>query len=182
MEITRFYKKLGTISSNFEKAYENDINIIIDNLFDEYDILYKDTDTNVQKSIIINKFLSILGKSHDEIICNGFSQNGNKCFRKANRNSQYCKTHNYLTFKQQQQQSTISSSGSVNKDMVILLQSKNEEEKPKLNTNKLKKQLIEDTFYYIDDLYIYSIDSLERVGYIDESKFYLTDDPFILDL
>lgn len=181
MEITRFYKKLGTISSNFEKAYENDINIIIDNLFDEYDILYKDTDTNVQKSIIINKFLSILGKSHDEIICNGFSQNGNKCFRKANRNSQYCKTHNYLTFKQQQQ-STISSSGSVNKDMVILLQSKNEEEKPKLNTNKLKKQLIEDTFYYIDDLYIYSIDSLERVGYIDDSKFYLTDDPFILDL
>ena len=174
MEIARFYKRLENISNNFEKAYENDINFIIDNLFEEYDILYKDTNITVHKNIILNKFLSILGKTQDDIICNGFSQNGNKCFRKASRDSEYCKTHSYLAFKQH----NLTTKPSGTQDIVVFVPNNQDN----ININGLKKQLIEDTFYYIDDTYIYNIDSLERVGYIEDSKFYLTDDPFILNV
>ena len=44
--------------------------------------------------------------------------------------------------------------------------------------------MIDDTFYYVDDHFIYERDTLKKVGYIenefDTKNYVLTDDPFIL--
>jgi hypothetical protein len=45
----------------------------------------------------------------------------------------------------------------------------------------LETKLIDDTFYYMDKNYIYDRDTLEKVGYISDNEFILTDDPFILN-
>jgi hypothetical protein len=173
MELERLYKRIGNIPSSFERAYKKDITVIIDNLFQEYDICYKDTDTQVQKTIIMNKFLSLLGDPRENVICKGISQNGNKCCRKAQDGSEYCKTHSYLAFREK----TNNSSGQQNMLFIIENENKNN---LNIDTSKLNKTLIEDTFYYTDNSFVYDTNSLERVGYVEGDNFFLTDDPFIL--
>ena len=172
MELERLHKRIGNIPSSFERAYKKDIAVIIDNLFLEYDIHYKDTSTQVQKAIILNRFLSLLGGPREDVICKGISQNGNKCCRKAQDGSEYCKTHSYLAFRQQ-------TSSSEQPDVLFVIENDN---KNNLNVDKskLNKTLIEDTFYYTDNSFVYDTNSLERVGYVEGDKFFLTDDPFIL--
>ena len=64
-------------------------------------------------------------------------------------------------------------------DADILIQA----HKERLNVSKnLKKQFIEDTFYWIDDKYIYDIDSYEKVGIIEYNEFKLTSDPYLLKI
>lgn len=175
MELERLYKKIGNMQSSFQRAYKKDIVVIIDNLFEEYDMFYKDTDTSVQKAIIANKFLSILGKDDDNVtICKGFSQNGNKCCRKAQGDVQYCKTHSYLAFREQ-----IVSETNGKTDTLFVIEN-NVNTMDNKDISKLTKTLIEDTFYYTDNCFIYDTESMDRVGYVEGNRFVLTDDPFIL--
>jgi hypothetical protein len=176
MELERLHKKIAKIPSSFETAYKKDITVIIDNLFEEYDIHYKDTSTQVQKAIILNKFLLILGSSREDIICKGVSQNGNKCCRKAQDGSEYCKTHSYLEFRQNL---TTQKQHSEQQNVLFVIENENTNNL-NIDKSKLSKTLIEDTFYYTDDSFVYNTDSLERVGYVEHGKFFLTDDPFIL--
>ena len=47
--------------------------------------------------------------------------------------------------------------------------------------SSLTKKFIEDTFYYVDQQYVYDL-NLEKVGYMDEGTCVLTSDPFILEM
>lgn len=47
--------------------------------------------------------------------------------------------------------------------------------------SSLTKKFIEDTFYYIDNQYVYDL-NLEKVGYMDDGNCVLTSDPFILEM
>jgi hypothetical protein len=50
-----------------------------------------------------------------------------------------------------------------------------------INKSNLTKKFIEDTFYYLDNVFIYNM-NIEKVGYIQGKDYILTSDPFILEL
>jgi hypothetical protein len=164
------------MNSSVERAYVKDISTIIDDIFFEYDIFYKDTNQNVSKEILLHKFLNIFGKYEQVKMCIGISQNGNKCCKRAQNESDYCKTHKYLEFRQKTNDNFTSQN-----DNLFLIEGSFENENTKnIDTKNMKKQLIDGTIYYTDSSFVYEIDSLERVGYVDNEKYILTDDPFIL--
>ena len=58
MELQRLCKRISNMNSSVERAYVKDISTIIDDIFFEYDIFYKDTNQNVSKEILLHKFLN----------------------------------------------------------------------------------------------------------------------------
>lgn len=175
MELQRLCKRISNMNSSVERAYVKDISTIIEDIFFEYDIFYKDTNQNVSKEILLHKFLNIFGNSDEIKICIGISQNGNKCCKRAQNNSDYCKTHKYLEFRQKTNDNSMSSQ---NDNLFLIEESTKDVES--INIKNMKKQLIDGTIYYTDSSFVYDIDTLERVGYVDNEKCILTDDPFIL--
>jgi hypothetical protein len=173
MELERLCKRVTNIPSSISRAYTKDISKILDDVFFEYDIYYKDTQVKVLKEILLRKFLSIFDNSQEDVkICIGVSQNGNKCCRRVPEGSDYCKTHQYLGFR-----SKIDDEKQDSNLFVI------ESDLPKtLDKSQLKTCQIDGTFYYVDDSFVYDKNTLERVGYTEGSRYILTDDPFILCL
>lgn len=169
MELDKIYKRLENLPKSISRAYLKDITKVIDDIFYEYDIFYKDSKKSVDKDIFTRKFLKN-DIEEDLKICKGFSQNGNKCCRRSYGNSDYCKTHQYLQFQTNYQEKQ-------NENLFII-----ESSKHIYDRSNFKKHQIDGTFYYIDESFIYDINSLERVGYIQNDKYILTDDPFILCL
>lgn len=105
MELERYIKRF---SQSLETCYIKDITTIVNEMFKEYDILYKNTDEQghghtrpgPEPQVIIQKFRSAFRSESVTNICKGVSQNGNRCYRKITGNSgDYCKTHEYLAFK-----------------------------------------------------------------------------------
>jgi hypothetical protein len=186
-------------------CYLKDINIILEKMFNEYDIFYKDNNEKVQLQHILEKFELAMK------LCKGVSQNGNKCCNKVLGNTDYCKVHQYLQFRNRETTNVckcISKNGNkcCNKSIKdsyyckthMYLQFKHENEMNENNQNNLfiiddkisdeykedlKHILVEDTFYYTDDQYIYDTETFQKVGYVElnsDNKYILTDDPFIL--
>lgn len=181
METQRLIRRIRNLPINLERSYMNDISNIIDNLLEEYDIFYKDTSEKVKRGIILNKFkIDLLDKREETNFCAGFSKNGNKCINKTFEDSKYCKRHHYLTFKEQLNEYT----NNITNDIFILDNNEKTIKENDININDLKTKLINDTFYYIDEQFIYEKDTLQKVGYIenelDTKNYILTDDPFIL--
>jgi hypothetical protein len=175
MELDKICKLLQNSSIKIEKAYINDIVKITNTIFEEYDITYKNTEIAVEKDIFVNKFKTLF-KKDDVLICKGISKNGNKCSRKVNENSKYCKTHNYLSYRE-----IINDNNNDNDtcDTIFVVES-NKEDKNILEIENMELKLINDSFYYTDNNYIYEKDTLHKAGYVYNNEFILTDDPFIL--
>jgi hypothetical protein len=183
METTKICNRLRNLSNDLKTSCAKDIINILDIIFEEYDIVYKNTDQIVKKQVLTNRLRELLNENiQDEIsICRGFSQNGNKCFKRSQQNSNYCKVHAYLAFRENTTNNILSIGGKVHSNLIEQIElNKNH------NTNKkpsLEKTFIKDSFYYYDKRFIYDSDSLDKVGYIDETQgFVLTDDPFILEI
>lgn len=176
MELERLCKRVTNIPSSISRAYTKDISKILDDVFFEYDIHYKDTREKVPKEILIRKFLSVFDNSEqdDVKICMGVSQNGNKCCRRVREGLNYCKTHQYLEYRSRSQ--TVEKQ---NNDVFII---ENSDLPKTLDKSELKTFQIDGTFYYVDDSFVYDKNTLERVGYTEGSRYVLTDDPFILCL
>lgn len=178
METQRLIRRIKNLPMNLERSYLNDIGNIIDKILEEYDIFYKDTQEKVKKGILLNKFkLDLLDKQEETVFCAGFSKNGNKCINKTFEDSKYCKRHHYLTFRDQYNETVI-------KQDIVVLNNNEIETKNNINTEDLKTKMIDDTFYYVDENFIYERDTLKKVGYIENDSntknYILTDDPFIL--
>lgn len=181
METQRLIKRLRNLPNNLEKSYINDITNIIDKILEEYDIFYKDTDERVKRSILISRFKIDLLDKEEMVFCHGFSKNGNKCTNKTFDDSNYCKRHYFLSYKEKMDE--------INDRSIVILDNKLNN-KMEIDINNLQSKLIDDTFYYVDDKFIYEKDNLSKVGYIEEEinieegintkNFILTDDPFIL--
>ena len=177
METTKICKRLDNLSSDLKNSCSKDILHIFDIIFEEYDIVYKNTDKIVNKQILTDRLRDLLNeKVQEEIpICKGFSQNGNKCFKRTQQNSNYCKVHAYLAFREK---NALVSNNKIDTYVTPMNLSKN-----KIDILSLEKTFINDSFYYHDKSFIYDKESLEKVGYIEnENDFILTDDPFILEI
>jgi hypothetical protein len=46
--------------------------------------------------------------------------------------------------------------------------------------NGVEKRMVDGSFYYVDSKYIYDMNTFDKVGYVENSKYVLTDDPFEL--
>lgn len=187
METKKICKRLDNLSADLKNSCTKDILHIFDIIFDEYDIVYKNTDKIVNKQILTDRLRDLLNeKVQEEIpVCKGFSQNGNKCFKRSQQNSNYCKVHAYLAFREK---NALPINISNNKIDTLLSNNKSALYTPMNSKNKidilsLEKTFINDSFYYHDKSFIYDKESLEKVGYIENEKdFILTDDPFILEI
>jgi hypothetical protein len=176
MELDKLTKILQNTSLKIEKACINDIIKITNSIFDEYDIKYKNTDISVEKELFLNKFKMIF-QNTNVLICKGISKNGNKCTRKASDDSKYCKTHNYLSYREHlnNKQDDI-----IENVFVIEKNNLDNNSDNNLDIENMDLKFINDSFYYTDNNYIYEKDSLIKVGYIHNNEYILTDDPFIL--
>jgi hypothetical protein len=179
MELEKLTKMLQNTSLKIEKAYFDDIIKITNMIFDEYDITYKNTHIPVEKNIFLNKFK--IFQTNNVLICKGISKNGNKCSRKASVDSKYCKTHNYLSFREHlNEKIDITENIFVIEKNHVDIDDNIDDNIDIKNIQKMELKLINDSFYYIDNEYIYEKESLNKVGYIHNKEYILTDDPFIL--
>ena len=171
MELDKISKILQNSSIKIEKAYINDIIKITNMIFEEYDITYKNTKIAVEKDIFLNKFKTVF-KNDNILICKGISKNGNKCSRKVNENSNYCKTHHYLSYREMINEKC---------ENICVIESTNiNQHQNTLDIENMELKFINDSFYYTDNKYIYEKDTLNKAGYVYNNEYILTDDPFIL--
>jgi hypothetical protein len=91
-----------------------------------------------------------------------------QCTRNALDGYDYCKSHLYKLCLQETKQN-------VNLPEVSF------QKLEKSDITGLQKVFIDDSFYFVDDKYIYDTNNI-KVGYISNKEFILTSDPFILEM
>lgn len=102
-----------------------------------------------------------------------------RCTKNATENCSYCKLHlKKELHKQMYQAQTENKNKKENREIIIIEPSPITE----VSKGQLQKKFIEDSFYYIDSNFIYSIDDNRKVGIIDNHQYILTDDPFVLKM
>ena len=134
--------------------------------------IYDSENTLMDVETIQNKLLT--SKTIKRCIGTTNSTPVSQCTRNAIENYDYCKSHLYkMCFLKNEQESCITTSTSIEYNI-------NKHTNDLSCNNKLKKKFIEDSFYLIDDKFIYDT-NYNKVGYIDNGIFILTSDPFILE-
>lgn len=94
-----------------------------------------------------------------------------QCSRNAIENYDYCKTHLYKICLQSQE--NIPDTLSINLFEYDINSTKEDK-------SNFKKKFIEDSFYFIDNQFIYDMNHV-KVGYIHNNEYILTSDPFVLE-
>jgi hypothetical protein len=187
MEISKTLDLTNSLGEKIKNAYKKDIENSIDELFQKFDIFKRNTDKLIDKDDLINIFL----KPFDIVYCSAATKSNKRCKYKTVNNSNYCSRHlreshnlkdiiHYPNFKLMENKENTNE---IN-DFFLIKNTENNE----IENSNLKKILIQDSFYMIDDKWIYNIssyydkNSYEKVGYIDGEEYILTNDPFILDI
>lgn len=97
-----------------------------------------------------------------------------QCTRNSVENYNYCKTHLYKMCLEDNSKFEIHSL-----PQITLVQGYSDTYQ---HMSNLTKKFIEDSFYYVDNKYIYDM-NMSKVGYIEENDNYiLTSDPFVLEM
>lgn len=134
-------------------------------LIKNFKVYNNNTNTVVSEKDIINIICApkILNR------CIGTTTTGiiSQCTRNAIDKFEYCKTHMYKIgyIKKKEETNTI-----------IYIESVQNTK----NTEDLKRKFINNSFYYVDDKFIYDKFS-NKVGYINNQEYILSSDPFILN-
>lgn len=152
-----------------EKYKKTIIKETIKKIYEKYFIYNKD-----EKSISENELIDYLNKLNNPIKkrCCGVSNFPVKqCSKFAVDTFDYCKSH-MITY------GTLKAVSKRYEDKIEIIEEKKCNQK--VDLSKLKKKFIGDSFYYIDNMFIYD-NYNEKVGYIDNNEYFLTDDPFILN-
>ena len=158
----------------FENYKKRIIKELLKNLCKNYKV-YDTNDNMVDKDTLYDNLIitKVVKRCVGVTNTNPISQ----CTKNAVDNYDYCKKHlSKMCFKKQKEDES-------NNDIFIELEL-NDNLPLKNNSMNLKKKFIDDSFYLIDDKFIYD-NNYKKVGYIDnyleESRYILTDDPFILE-
>lgn len=145
---------------------------LLKNICNDYKV-YDTNDNIVDKDILYDQLMvpKVIKRCVGVTNTNPISQ----CTKKALDNYDYCKTHlSKMCFNKNEKEKEYED------DIFITLELNNTHE----HNMNLKKKFIEDSFYLVDNKFIYD-NSYKKVGYIDtefeETKYILTDDPFILE-
>jgi hypothetical protein len=155
-----------------EKYKKTIIKDTIKKIYGKYTVY--DDDENIVNEKEIIEYLNKLNNPVKKRCC-GVSKSGipKQCKAFAITNFDYCRNH-MMTYGIQ------SKNNEKNTERIEISLTKEEKCNQKVDLSKLKKKFINDSFYYIDNLFIYD-NFNEKVGYIDNGIYVLTDDPFILN-
>jgi hypothetical protein len=168
--------ELNNIKSGFpaaiERAIKKDITDVICMLLIDYDIRERGSTNTATKEQLYQKIMSKFEMG--DAYCCALTKNGSKCTRKVQiGKTRYCGTHaNMEIFDKMHDM----------KPKPIYHVTQNEKDKISNDVlSKMKRVFIEDSFFLVDDEFIYDKDTHEKVGYVEDKKYVLTDDPFILN-
>lgn len=179
MEIDKQFQKLNHTRSSFENAIKKDIESIINLLKIQFDIYERGTKEMVSKDQLMKDVLGMFGFTRQSQLCSAVTKVGARCTRRSIVNSDYCKVHMYKQYISQPTASNDAKKDNTN-ILYMMTQADNIKGKDKDKIDGIEKTLIDGTFYYVDSGYIYDLDSFDKVGYIENGKHILTDDPFVL--
>lgn len=160
------------INSQVNKFRQDTVKQVIKKVLKNYVVLDKNLDKVDEESLMTE----ILRQDEPER-CSGVVSSGTKfsqCTRNASNDLGYCKIH----AKKYQSNQSYQKVEEVKGEKLYLVKTE-----VKNSSTRLKKVFIEDSFYFVDDNFIYdkSNESLSKVGYVDKGNYILTDDPFILN-
>lgn len=170
--------KIKQLPASIETAFSEDLSTLAGYLLIDFDIQFRDSDEKVSKELLIKYIRKCLGIKDN--ICCAVTRVGTRCTSKVS-GSKYCKRHvNKEVFDTPEREFAFKSEIGIE-----IVKNNTQEQK---NTGQLRKQFIEDTFYYADEKFIYNMETMEKEGCIvndndnDNGKqFMLTRDPFILN-
>lgn len=172
MEVTRLGNKISGFQDKIASALKHDITSLLTKMSLDFDVCFRGTKDRVSTEMLLNY---ALGHTEDTTsVCGAITKKGQRCPRKAQEGSAYCKTHVANAAKG-------TSDNSQTEHIVFTLES------PPSATGPTEKKFIEDSVYLVDDEYIYHPDTKKKVGYIDidfttgEPEYIFTNDPFVLN-
>lgn len=174
MQLLKSITKSKNLSESIEKDIITDINTIASALIDKYTI-YSDS-TKVSQKELVDFITDMYQFEVNKKQCAGVTKIGQQCINNAYKSSKYCKKHIKLGL-------TYTPFSKMTQESIVFLERGNQQhEQIKQKEKKLEKVFIEDSFYFIDEHYIYNVSDNEKVGYIDDNKNYVfTSDPFVLN-
>lgn len=158
---------LNPMLEKYKKTITRDI---IKKIYEKYTIY--DEDENEINEKDIKDYLDKLNNPIKKRCC-GVSKTGvpKQCKSFAVTNFDYCKSH-MMTYGVCRR---LGAEPQENIDVEICKNIVGEH----IDLSHLKMKFIEDSFYYVDTKFIYN-KLKQKVGYIDNGEFILTDDPYIL--
>lgn len=161
--------ELENINPLLEKYKNSIITDTIKKLYEKYTIY--DEDENEINEKDIKDYLEKLNNPVKKRCC-GVSKTGvpKQCKSFAVTNFDYCKSH-MMTY------GTCSSLRHKEENIDVEIVGQNPHH---IDLSHLKMKFIEDSFYYVDKCFIYN-KLKQKVGYLDNGEFILTDDPYILN-
>lgn len=177
MEIDKQFQKLSHTRASFENAIKKDLETIVNGLKIQFDIYERGTTEFVTTDKLTKEILSMFQFAQEMKICSGITKAGTRCTKRSVTGSDYCKAHIYKSYLSQQ--TTINKT----KDTTLLYMMTDETTKTDIHKNQIdgvEKVLIEGTFYYTDSSYVYDTETFDKVGYVENGRTVLTDDPFEL--
>lgn len=144
---------------------KQDVEKILTALVSDYDI-YQNGNP-VDKVVVLNKLLLDLSTI-------------NKC--NAVVGGKLCKNRCYNTFKYCKKHINLSQINHTSQPIQLTTITQTPHNPTQKDLSNYTKKIIDDTLYYITESsqFIFD-DNLERVGYISDDNYILTDDPFILE-
>lgn len=174
MELNKLIEKTKNFPDKIQNALKKDIITIVGLLIENYDIYERDSKVRITKEELQNSLFRYL--QTEEILCSAIKKNGLRCLNKGHGGTRYCKIH-YNKHMFDELQNRMNTQIDVDTEPILLFEDVSVAEEPK----KTRMKLIDDTFYLVDDQFIYDKNSYEKVGYISkDGEYILTDDPFIL--
>jgi hypothetical protein len=168
--------ELNNVKTGFpsviERAVKKDISDIVCMLLIEYDIIDRKSKDEVTKEKLYQKIMEKFDMG--DAYCGALTKSGTKCTRRVQAGkSKYCGTHANMEMMEK-----MFLQKNNPKDHII----KTKQQRISNDVlSKMKKEFIEDSFFLVDDEFVYDKDTHEKVGYRENGEYVLTDDPFILN-
>lgn len=172
-------KTARDLPKHIQKALANDIKKVINYISINFDVYKRGTQQLTGENQLLEQVLNAL--MIEEPLCAAITKTGIKCIRKAQGESRYCRQHALKAFTNN---TPLNISSSLPMSNLTIVESHVDSHVK--NVESLEKKFIEDSFYWIDEQYIYDLNNYNKVGYIDKSMiaesptYVLTDDPFLL--
>lgn len=175
MEIDKQFQKLSHTRASFENAIKKDLETIVNGLKIQFDIYERGTTEFVTTDKLTKEILSMFQFAQEMKICSGITKAGTRCTKRSVTGCDYCKAHIYKSYSQQ---TTINNP----KDTTLfyMMTDDNIKDDTKNKIDGLEKILIEGSLYYTDSSYVYDTETFDKVGYVENGRTVLTDDPFEL--
>lgn len=158
----------------YEKSFWKNVEKLVHLVCEKYTVVEKANSNQVVDASHILKQLKLsVAGSEQRTQCVGLTKDGEQCAKYAKDDTLYCKIHQ---LKQRQRETEDTEKAS----RLYVFKGESESDNG-VTLDELETRYIENGIYKVDDQFVYDIETKEKVGFVDNGQYILTDDPFILD-